>query len=308
MTRKFNLQEYKKTIKSSDTPLKEDKFIALNDAIQAVLGLPGLPLGHVTQIFGLSDSGKTSILFHAAAQAQKQDILPVFIISEGKISWDRAKMMGIDENDCIVEYVSYLEEIFKKIDRIVSDVNSGRLPTNVMIFVDSIGNAVSVDSVKENKDGTFEVGSAMMKAARVIRENMRIFSHKINNTRKVSSPYYVGLTFVNHAYRQPPQFPGAPTTLVPYGGDGIYLASSLVIRTKKARTLKAISKGSQFGFGIVSKLSVDKNHITNISNSGEFIIVSDSIIPNDKEALDDYKEAHKNSWHDGMEIHENEES
>lgn len=294
--KKFDLAEYKKSIQVADTPLKKDSFVVLNEALQAVLGLPGFALGHVTQIFGLSDSGKTSLVFHGAAQAQKFGILPVFIITEGKISWDRAKSMGVDQDNCIVEQAQYIEDIFTKIDRIIADVNTGKLPMNVMIFVDSIGNTVSLDSVKENKDGTTEQGGAMMRAARVLRERMRVFSHKINNTRKVSSPFSVGLTFVNHAYKQPPTFPGGPTTLVPYGGDGIWLASSLVIRTKKVKALKATVNGQDRGFGIVSKVTVDKNHISNISNTGEFVIVSDNIIPNDDKTLKAYKDEHRSEW------------
>lgn len=296
MVKKFDLSEYKKSIQVADTPLKKDSFVVLNEALQAVLGLPGFGLGHITQIFGLSDSGKTSLVFHGAAQAQKFGILPVFIITEGKISWDRAKSMGVDQDNCIVEHAQYIEDIFTKIDRIIADVNTGKLPMNVMIFVDSIGNTVSLDSVKENKDGTTEQGGAMMRAARVLRERMRVFSHKINNTRKVSSPFSVGLTFVNHAYKQPPTFPGGPTTLVPYGGDGIWLASSLVIRTKKVKALKATVNGQDRGFGIVSRITVDKNHISNISNTGEFVIVADNLIPNDDKALKEYKDAHREEW------------
>lgn len=294
--KKFDLQTYKKSIEVADTPLKMDLYVQLNEALQSVLGLPGLPLGHITQLFGLSDSGKTSLVFHAAAQAQAQGILPVFIITENKVSWDRAKQMGVDVENCIVEHAEYLEDIFNKIDRITSDVVMGKLPYNVMIFVDSIGNTVSTESVTQNKDGTVEMGGAMMKAAKVIRERMRVFSHKINNTRKTTSPFYVGLTFVNHAYKQPPQFPGGQTLTVPYGGDGIYFSSSLIIRTKKVKTLKAVVGGQEKGYGIVSKITVDKNHISNTTNAGEFVVVADSLIPNEKTAIDAYKDAKKESW------------
>lgn len=293
---KFNLEDYKKSIQVADTPLKKDAFVVLNDALQEVIGLPGFGLGHVNQIFGLSDSGKTSLVFHAAAQAQKLGILPVLIITEGKVSWDRAKAMGVDPDNCVIETAQYLEEVFTKIDRFVSDVAMGRLPMNALIIVDSIGNTISVDSVKENKDGTSETGGAMMRAAKVIREKMRVYSHKINNTRKVSSPFYVGLVFINHAYTQPPAFPGASSKIVPYGGDAIWFSSSLVLRTKKVKTLKAIVNGQEKGFGIVTKIIVDKNHISNVTNSGEFIITADSILPNTDKALKEYKEKNKDKW------------
>ncbi len=296
MSKKFNLNDYKKSIQTNDVPLKADTYVVLNDALQEVLGLPGLPLGHITQIYGLSDSSKTTLVFHSAAQAQKIGVLPVIIVTEGKISLNRAKAMGVDTDNCIIEYANYLEDIFSKIDRIVSDVTSGRLPMNVMIFVDSIGNTLSTESIKENKDGTIEQGGPMMKSAKVLREKMRIFSHKINDTRKISCPFYAGLLFINHAYTKPPAFPGGPSSIVPYGGEGIWFSSSLVIRTKKVKTLKTILEGQEKGFGIITKLSVEKNHISNVTASGEFIVTADSIFSNDDKLLKEYKEKNKDKW------------
>jgi RecA/RadA recombinase len=204
--------------------------------------------------------------------------------------------MGLNADNCIIEYATYLEDIFKKIDRYLADLGNGSLPTDIMIFVDSIGNTLSVDSVTSNKDGTMEIGGGLMKAARTLREQMRVYSHRINDTRKMSSPYTAGLVFINHAYKQPPAFPGGPTTLVPYGGDGIYFASSLVLRTQKKQRLTAVHEGRNINYGIVTKLTVDKNHISNISNAGEFVITSNSIIPNEPEALKEFKDANKVNW------------
>lgn len=294
--KKFDLNKYKESIKLADTPLKKDKYIVVNEALQEVMGLPGIPLGHITQIFGLSDSGKTTLAFHIAANAQKAGVLPIFIITEGKVSWDRAQAMGLDKDGLIESSATYLEDIFREIDKFLGDMSTGKLPTDVLFIVDSIGNSVSSESVNEKKDGTTEVGKSMMKAARVIRENMRILSHKINNTRKIVSPNTAGLIFINHAYKQPPQFPGAPTTEVPYGGDGIYYSSSLVVKTKRGRKLEATHNNKKTKFGMISKLSIEKNHIKDITNSGEFVITADEIIPNIKEAIDDYKARHKETW------------
>lgn len=296
MSKKFDLQAYKKTIAKAETPLKKDKYVVLNEALQEVIGMNGLPLGHITQIYGPSDSGKTTLAFHAAAKAQQQGILPIFIITENKVSWERAESMGVDKENAIIEYCEYLEDVFKAIDKYMADIAKGELPMDAMIFVDSIGNSVSADSVKENKDGTTEVGGAMMKASRVIRENMRVLSHKINNTRKVTSPKTVGLTFINHSYQKPPAFPGGPTTDVPYGGAGIYYCSSLVIKTSKGKRLDAIVNKQKKKFGLVSKVSVEKNHISEVSNVGEFIITADEIFPNEKGAIDDYKSRKKENW------------
>lgn len=295
----FDLEAYKKSITLADTPLKKDKFIVLDECLHAVLGLPGIPLGHIVQVFGKSDTGKTSLMFHTMVQAQKSGVLPVVIITEGKVDWDRAIAMGFDPTNAIVnESCEFLEDVFTFIDRICADAASGTLPKDIMIFFDSVGNTLSKEEVEVQEDGTYEKKSTMMKAAKVITQAMRVLSKKINDTRKESYPNTVGLMILNQAYTKPPSFPGGPSSLVPYGGDSIYYRSSLVIRTNRTKKLTAKKAGVDLGFGIVTKISVDKNHISNTTNSGEFVITADCIIPNEKKAVSAYKESHKDSWGD----------
>lgn len=305
---KYDLNSYKKSIKKASTPTKKDSFIVMDDALHEVLGLPGPPLGHITQIYGLSDTGKSSLLFHGVAEAQRQNILPVVIITEGKVSWDRARSMGIQytgdlpeeeqqEDFIIVEDdLDFLEDVFEYIDKIISDVGMGILPYDVMIFWDSVGNTLSKDEVSIQKDGTWEKKQTMMKAAKVITERMRVISKKINQTRKISYPNSVGLTIVNQAYTEPPAFPGGPSKLIPYGGKSIWFRSSLVLKTAKKQKLSAIKDNKKYGYGIVSKITVDKNHISATTNEGEFVITADTILPNDPSALKSYKENNKGNW------------
>lgn len=305
--KKFDLAKYKESIEIADVPLKKDLYIELNDALKEVMGLPGIPLGHIVQIFGMSDTGKTSLLFHIAAEAQKQGILPVLIITEGKVDWGRAKSMGFDKDNAIVnEDLEFLEDAFDFVDKIASDVSMGELPHDVIILWDSIGNTLSRDEVEKKEDGTWEKKSTMMKAAKVISERMRVMSKKINDTRKISYPKGVGLVVLNQAYTQPPQFPGGPSTTVPYGGNAIWFRSSLVLKTSRVKKLSATKDGKDLTFGIVSRISVDKNHISSVANKGEFVIVSDSIIPNEPGAIKEYKESHKEAWGEGLKLKEEE--
>lgn len=297
MAKKFDLEAYKKTVKTADTPLKKDQFVVLDECLHEVLGLPGMPLGHVIQVYGKSDTGKTSLMFHTAAQAQKQGIMVVMVITEGKVDWDRAASMGFNKELAIVnENCEFLEDVFTFVDKITADVSSGDLPFDTMIFFDSVGNTLSREEVVIAEDGTYTKKPSMMKAAKVITENMRGLSKKINNTRKISYPKAVSFFVVNQAYTKPPAFPGGQPSLVPYGGDAIWYRSSLCIRTAKSKKLTAKKNGMDLGFGIVSKISVDKNHISNTTNSGLFVITSDAIIPNLKKAIDEYKTEHKDTW------------
>lgn len=296
--KKFDLKAYRKKLKVSDTPMKKSKFVELDPCMHEILGMTGLPLGHISQIFGPSDTGKTSLLFHAAAQAQQQGILPVIIVTEGKVDWGRAAAMGFDRESAIVEEnLEYLEDVFAFIDGVTADVSMGDLPQDVMIFWDSVGNTLSQDEVKiDPKTGKTEHKATMMKAAKVISQHLRSLSGKINNTRKQAYPNFVGLTLINTCYTKPPAFPGGMSTQVPYGGDQIWFKSSLILKTKRRKKLTSIKDGVKMGFGIVSSISVEKNHLTNTSHSGEYVITGNAIIPNEKTSIDAYKEEHKEQW------------
>ncbi len=322
---KFDLKDYKTARKTASTPKKKEKFIVLDECLHGVLGMPGIPLGHITQIYGLSDTGKTSLLFHAVAQAQSTGILPVVIVTEGKVDWDRARAMGVkyygdlspeereeqglDPEDegfaIVVEDMDTLEDMFDFVVQTLSDVEMGKLPHDVAIFVDSIGNTPSKKEFSTNeKTGEVKKDKGMMVAARVISEYMRIISAKVNNTLKISHPNHASVVFINHAYTEPPAFPGGPSKLVPYGGKKIWYVSSLVIKTSRRSKLSAIKDGIKMGFGIVSKIVVDKNHITNAAYEGEYVITADKILPNDAKVIATYKKENKDSWGESFELEE----
>jgi len=299
MAKKFDLEAYKKTIKVAEVPLKKDKFIKVDECLQAVIGMEGIPLGHVTQVYGKSDVGKTTLMFHAAIEAQKQGILPILIITEGKISHQRLADMGFDKENAIMEEnLEYLEDVFNFIDKTLADQEKGDLPVDICFFWDSVGNTLSKDEFETQKDGSVVQKATMMKAAKVITNFMRNISKRINNTRKVPYPKYAGLFILNQAYTKPPTFTGGMSSLVPYGGDAIYYRSSLVLKMNRKNKLIAKKDGKTLGFGITSKISVEKNHITNVSHSGEFVITAKAIIPNDKTAVDNYKKDNRDDWGD----------
>ena len=91
----FNLDGFKsKKGLTSKAKFKEQEWIPLSSAFQDVTSIPGIPMGHIVLLRGHSDTGKTTALIEAAVEAQKRKILPVFIITEMKWSWEHAKMMG----------------------------------------------------------------------------------------------------------------------------------------------------------------------------------------------------------------------
>ena len=89
---KFDLGAFKdKKGLRQNVKFKDQEWIPLSSAFQDVTSIPGIPMGHIVLLRGHSDTGKTTALLEAAVSAQKRNILPVFIITEMKWSWDHAK-------------------------------------------------------------------------------------------------------------------------------------------------------------------------------------------------------------------------
>jgi hypothetical protein len=179
----------------------------------------------------------------------------------------------------------------------------GELPMDTLILWDSIGSLPSKDEVVVNKDGTTDRKPSMMKAAKVIREHIRVLSKKINNTRNISFPKAVGLMVLNQAYTKPPESAYGHSSLVPYGGDGVWYAASAVWQMKKVKRLSATKNGLSFDFALISRISVQKNHITDLMMEGDFVVTADAFIPNEKKSIDKYRESHRDQWGEAM-IHD----
>ena len=101
---KFDLSAFKdKKGLKQNVKFKDQEWIPLSKAFQDVTSIPGIPMGHIVLLRGHSDTGKTTGLLEAAVAAQKRGILPVFIITEMKWSWDHARMMGMDVEEIVDE-------------------------------------------------------------------------------------------------------------------------------------------------------------------------------------------------------------
>jgi hypothetical protein len=250
--------------------------------------------------YGKSDVGKTTMLIEAGAYAQKQGILPVLVLTENKFSWERAETMGLVKDDCIVfDGIQTIEDGVQEIKEVLKQQESGKLNFDIIFLWDSIG----MTPTKAEWEAQAEDGgkTAMMVAAKVIRALfLRDLAPKINNTRKKEVPFTNTLLVVNHAYTAPPKPPATISTIEPYGGDGLYLAATLVFRQggvmSRSSKIKATKDGAQVAFAIKSALVVDKNHITNVAASGNIVCTDHGFLIDDKNAIDAYKEQYRGGW------------
>lgn len=296
------MSEITDKVKFKQVDYKPQEYINMSDAFKETMKQPGMPMGHTHMVYGLSDVGKTTMAVELAVYAQKQGIMPIFIITENKFSTKRAEKMGLktDHNYCRMHNdVDTIEQGCDIIDHYLKEQEEGKFPIDIVFIWDSIGQTPSKAEHDAVEAGTGSGG--MMVTARVLAERIkRHICTKINKSRRADYPYTNTLFLVNHAYTKPPTPPARVATIVPYGGEAIWFASCFVFQmgstTSRSQKITATKDKVTVSFAIRSKLILKKNHINELSAEGYIHCTDHGFVLGDKESIDNYKNATKSDW------------
>ena len=311
----FSLDKFKKSKGLANTSIKfkEQRWIPLSKAFQEITSIPGIPEGHITLLRGHSDTGKTTALLEAAVSAQKMGILPVFIITEMKWSWEHAREMGLEfsevvdeETGEIVDYEGFfiytdrgqmntIEDVAAFILDLIDDQKKGDLPYNMCFFWDSIGSVPCELSVKSNKNNNEWNAGAM---STQFGNNV---NQKILLSRKEGSQYTNTLVAINKVWTMKPESPMGMAKLQNKGGMSMWYDATLVvtfgnITNPGTSKIKAIKNGMQVEFAKRTNIQIEKNHINGIQSRGRIVMTPHGFIFDDKKAIDKYKDEHKDRW------------
>src|SRR5205814_1445716 len=71
-------------------------------ALDLALGIGGLPRGRIVEIFGPESSGKTTLVYHVIAEAQRRGGICAFIDAEHAMDPTYAKHIGVNIDDLLV--------------------------------------------------------------------------------------------------------------------------------------------------------------------------------------------------------------
>jgi RecA/RadA recombinase len=310
----FDLGSFKdKKGLSSNVKFKSQDWIPLSPAFQNVTSIPGIPMGHIVLLRGHSDTGKTTALLEAAVSAQKRKILPVFIITEMKWSWEHAQMMGLEvkeifdeETGELIDYegnflyvdretINTIEDVAAFILDMMDEQKKGNLPYDLLFLWDSIGSIPCEMSVKSNKNNNEWNAGAM---STQFGNNV---NQRITLSRKESSKYTNTLVCVNKVWAAKPVVPMGQPKMMNKGGFAMWFDSTFVvtfgnISDSGTSKLKAIKDGKQVEFAKRTNLQIDKNHINGIQSRGRIIMTPHGFIQDNDKDLKSYKESHTKEW------------
>lgn len=311
----FSLGKFKKKkgLDSSSVKFKETQWIPLSEAFQEITSIPGIPAGHITLLRGHSDTGKTTALLEAAVSAQKMNILPVFLITEMKWSWEHAREMGLEFTEVvdektgeIIDYEGFflyadrgtlntIEDVAVFINDLVDEQNKGDLPYDLCFFWDSIGSVPCELSVRSNKNNNEWNAGAM---STQFGNNL---NQKILLSRKTSSKYTNTLVAINKVWTMKPESPMGSPKLMNKGGMSMWYDATICITfgnitNPGTSKIRAVKNGKQVEFAKRTNVQVEKNHLSGVTTKGRIVMTQHGFIPDNKRDIDNYKDQYKDHW------------
>ncbi|HEY3357092.1 MAG TPA: recombinase RecA [Polyangia bacterium] len=140
--------------------------------LDLALGVGGLPRGRVVEIFGPESSGKTTLMLHAIAEAQRLGGVCAFIDAEHALDTGYARRLGVKLEDLLVSQPDCGEQALEIADTLV---RTGAID---LIVVDSVA-ALTPRAEIEGEMGDTHVGLQ----ARLMSQAMRKLTAGVSRTQ-----------------------------------------------------------------------------------------------------------------------------
>jgi recombination protein RecA len=187
-------------------------------SLDLALGIGGVPRGRVVEIFGPESSGKTTLVYHIIAEAQKLGGICAFIDAEHAMDPLYARQIGVDIDELLVSQPDYGEQALEVADMLV---RSGAVD---VVAVDSVA-ALTPRSELEGQMGDTSVGLQ----ARMMSQAMRKLAGTLNRTQTLC-------VFTNQIREKIGVMFGSPETQP--GGRALKFYSSQRLDIRRIETLK----------------------------------------------------------------------
>ena len=140
-------------------------------SLDLALGIGGLPRGRIVEIFGPESSGKTTLVYHVIAEAQRRGGICAFIDAEHSMDPAYAKNIGVNIDDLLVSQPDTGEQALEITELLI---RSGALD---VVAVDSVA-ALTPKAEIEGEMGDSHVGLQ----ARLMSQALRKLAGTLNRT------------------------------------------------------------------------------------------------------------------------------
>jgi recombination protein RecA len=226
--------------------------------LRELVGLPCVPYNKILQVSGTPDTGKSTFCGQLMASAQKSDHLVILLDTEDKMDALRFKKhFGGEPNDIILIKTNEILQGGEKVRKTIITVKDKYPDAKILFVWDSVGGSQSrshaereLDSEKHGQPGqdAKENGQVMKMLVALINKYPDSLAIVLANQ------VYAKIGFMQHGNQES-------------GGKKIEFHSSLIIQLKRIKTLTKVIKGLKTKFGIITRATVSKNHLSQSETS-----------------------------------------
>lgn len=247
--------------------LQVDQWIEMPDWFKFVIGKgDGIPCGHVTQIIGEPDSGKTSLIISMMIACQKQGGVVFMIDSEHKFPVDRFVRFGGNVKQLLPLTADTLEEAWTNFDSVIEQVKKLRAKNPqmpILLVWDSVAASVP-EKIKESEAGD----SHMAVQAKINNARIIAFRQEIRRNN-------IAAVLINHSYFEMGGY-GAPKEILK-GGKELTFHSTMIFKCQKMGWIDRDKNTRRQIIGVKVKISPFKCHLSDLKGVSEVAMIGDTI-------------------------------
>lgn len=226
--------------------------------IRELTGLPGIPYNKIVQVAGKPDAGKSTLAGEVMAAAQKAGVQVILFDSEDK--FDSARFKNKLKGDPKQILLIKTNEILKGGElarRFITAVKEQDENAKILFVWDSVGGSQSRSHAERELDN--EKHAQPGQDAKENGSLMKVLVGLINKYPDSIAVYLANQTYAKIGFMQHGDAAA--------GGTKIEYHSSLIVFLKRLKVLTKVVKGVTTKYGIITRATVSKNHLSQDATS-----------------------------------------